>query len=153
MHAILTRMHFMRFFFTLIALGFTLLLAGCDTANYYTPTVQSWRGANINTLTKRWGRPDIIMPGPNNTTLYGYKSTSYHVYQEKASPSIGVNNQGAHPVVVNLPTEASSGRGYHPPLKCTTYFIVDRSGSVIGSQSQGNGCYRSANAARNFSNQ
>ncbi len=120
----------MRFIFGSVLIA---LLAACTTSmgNYYTQTVQSWRGGNINTLHHRWGRPDSRYSGPNRSVVYVYNTNIV----SRTSSALNANG-------------ANRGPMSHT---CSAVFTVDRSGTIIDTKVLGKNCYASAKFAQRMS--
>ena len=127
----------------IISLGLVLLLASCaaGTSSYYTQTVDSWRGGNVNALVSRWGTPDLRTPGPNGTTLYAYRVTSYHSYNNRTSPAIGVNYIGGRPVIAVTPSTNNAWNPGAMSIGCVAGFEANQKGVIVSTQIHGNGCY------------
>ena len=138
----------------LISIGFIILLSSCatTTTNYYSQTVQGWRGGNAQTLVSVWGTPDSRTAGPNGTIIYTYKTENYRANTGRYSPSVGVSfTRGGAPAMTTQPsTNFSIDRGLS--LSCTTMFVVDRNGKIVDTQSQGNNCNGSASFSRSKGN-
>lgn len=131
------------------------LLAGCTsmTTNYYTQTVQGWRGGNANTLVKRWGAPDQKITGPNGNTAYVYKTESYQASNIGTSPEVGVNfTPGGKPVIIT-----KSNPNFHTSrglsITCVTVFVANAKGVITDVQAQGRNCYGGQEFANTKSNQ
>ncbi len=135
-----------------IVLGLLILLTSCSTTNYYTQSVGSWRGASVNPLISRWGRPDIQMPGPDGKTLYVYHTQTYrHSDNRTASPAVGVNYTGGRPVVVVQPN-TNGWDNNSLSLTCVATFETNTKGIIVGAEAHGNGCYGSQGFADKYSN-
>lgn len=138
----------------LSAFGLFILLAGCasSTTNYYTQTVQSWRGANMNDLVKRWGPADDRVSGPDGNAVYVYKTESYQAYNTPTSPSIGVNfGQHGTPVITNT-THTNNVWNRGMGLACIAVFIATPQGKILDTRINGNGCYGSEDFAKRMAN-
>ncbi len=120
----------MRFIFVSVLIA---LLAACTTpmGNYYTQTVQSWRGGNINTLHHHWGRPDNRYSGPNHTVTYVYNTNIV----SRTSSALNANG-------------GNRGLNSHT---CSATFTADRSGTIIDTKVIGKNCYASPKFAQRMS--
>lgn len=118
--------------YLLLPICISLLAACAQTINYYTPTVESWRGGNINTLVTRWGKPDVRTMTPNGNINYTYQTASYH------------NTPGQS-------TNFAASRG-GISYNCLTIFTASKQGKILSVEKQGQGCYGSANFANTKSN-
>ena len=138
----------------IIGSGLIILLTSCAATmtNYYTPTVQSWRGGNINTLYQRWGRPDGRFTGPNGNVVYVYNTSNYRSNSAPSSPAIGVNfTPGGKAVVTATPNTNNWNRGPQS-LTCSSTFMVNPKGVIIDTQVSGNNCYGSESFANRMRN-
>ncbi len=110
----------------------------------YAKTIASWRNKPASLLVQRWGKPDLRMPGPQQTTLYGYESPSYQSSMSSASPQIGVNvSQSGRPIIVSLPQMPEAGNRNANP-HCFSIFLANERGLIIDTHVQGVSCYGSA---------
>lgn len=144
----------MRSFHYRLGLGICMLLTGCAASgNYYTQTVSSWRGGNVNALIKQWGSPDLKMPGPGNNTLYVYKTNSYAVNRVGGQARAGVNMSGNRPVLISQQQNEYDAAVPPPlPISCLAMFGVNTQGKIVSTQIRGSSCYGSAAFARNYGN-
>lgn len=129
---------------TLLALSVAILLAGCATTtnNYYTSTVNGWRGSNVKALTQKWGMPNEKIQGPHGDTVYIYRTEGYRANVGQASPAVGVNFNGAgRPVIVTATPTLNSPGSRGLVLICTTIFMADAKGTITGAETRGSGCY------------
>jgi hypothetical protein len=129
------------------------LLAGCAaTTNYYTPTVESWRGGNVDTLVQRWGTPDVRSRTSDGNVAYLYQTASYHNNAGPSSPQIGVNyTPGGRPNIITQDTNFAASRG-GITYNCLTTFVANRQGKIVRVEEQGHGCYGNAGFANSKSN-
>jgi hypothetical protein len=109
--------------------------------NYYPQTVSSWQGANVKDLVARWGVPNISMTGPSGNKVLGYKSNSFGGNNPTTTPSFGVGyTSKGRPVIISQPnTGINFSRG--PGFSCVAIFEANSSGTIVSTQSQGNGCF------------
>ena len=138
-----------------LGLSSLILLSSCatTTSNYYTQTVQSWRGGNVTTLITRWGRADSTITAGDGNTLLVYKTEGYRTYNTTASPAVGVNYSGSgKPVIVSTPNTNSSWSRGTMSLTCSVGFEVDKHGTIVDTQVQGPGCYGGENFAAKMGN-
>lgn len=144
----------MRRFKPTLYLGFLILLSGCASTktNYYTQTVQSWHGGNVNALIKRWGIPDDRLKSPRGNIVYVYKTESYRGDSAPMSPAVGVSfTPGGTPIMTTGPNLNNTwNRGMS--LACITAFETDANGKIISAQAQGPGCYASEALAAKMRN-
>jgi hypothetical protein len=115
-----------------------LILTGCGTTtDYYTPTVNSWRGGNVKTLVKTWGMPDDKVTGPGGNTVLVYNLQRFRTMTGSTSPSTGVTfTPGGTPIITTIPnTSMAATRGM--ALSCTTMFIANAEGTILQTKSQG----------------
>jgi hypothetical protein len=150
----------MRFMMACLGSGFvilfSILLSSCatTTTNYYTQTIQSWRGGNVKTLLQRFGRADSRIMAGNGNMLLIYKTENYHTYNTTASPTVGVHfNSSGKPIMTSVPnTNPSWNRSGALSLTCSAGFEVDKHGTIVDTQVQGNGCYGDENFASKWRN-
>lgn len=136
-----------------IVLGFAFLLTSCAStmSNYYTQTVDSWRGASANQLVKQWGTPDLRMAGPNHTTFYVYRTEGYRHYNQRTSPPVGVNYAGGRPVIV-IDQNTNPWNQGAMVLTCAAGFEANAQGIIVNTQVKGNGCYGGDAFAQKYRN-
>lgn len=137
----------------IIPLGLTILLAACGTTtNYYTQTVQSWKGESLNSLAKSWGRPDVQKNTPSGQKVYAYKTEGYSRTNAPTPPSAGIqiNSQGK-PVIIAR-ENANTSWNQNGTTSCTAFFIADAKGTIIHVETAGNGCYGGASFANRMAN-
>jgi hypothetical protein len=137
-------------------LAFFILLSGCaaTTTNYYTSTVQSWRGSNAKSLIQVWGRPDTQIVNPNGSAIYVYKTQSYSNSSVQGSDPVGVNvSRTGKPIIVTTPTINNAGtRGSPQSLNCLAVFETDPKGIIISTEIRGKACYASPSFVNKMSN-
>lgn len=124
----------------ILSLLLIILLASCatTTTNYYPKTVNSWQGANVNQLMKKWGHPNQKVTTLSGNTVYIYKSKGYQNPITPTSPiGMHVNRQGG--AVFTL-TPSTYGGGAKP-LDCLAAFEFNAQGTIVDTKVQGNGCY------------
>lgn len=138
--------------YLLLSIYISLLAACAQTTNYYTPTVESWRGGNVNTLVERWGKPDARSMTKDGTIAYLYQTASYHNNAGPGSPQVGVNYiTGGRPAIISQNTNFAASRG-GITYNCLTMFVANKQGKILRVEKQGQGCYGSANFANTKSN-
>ncbi|RDI40213.1 hypothetical protein [Aquicella lusitana] len=139
---------------SIIVSGLVILLSGCATTtnNYYTKTVDSWRGGHVSALVKQWGPPDQRVTGTGGNTVYVYKTESYHSSGGTASPSVGVHfSPGGKPVMTTTPSlNPAWNRGM--TLACMATFEVNSQGIITETKTLGNACYGSESFASRMRN-
>lgn len=131
------------------------LLTSCATTNtnYYTQTVQSWRGGNAQLLTKSWGRPDRVLATPKGNTFYIYQTQSYRNMNAPASPSIAVNmSQTGRPTLTSEPYMNTTWNRGAMSLTCVAGFEIARNGKIVNTRIEGSSCYSSESFAKRMSN-
>jgi hypothetical protein len=116
-----------------IALLLSLFLLGCASSENYAMAVNSWHGANVNTLINAWGFPSQVLQLANGNQLY--------VYQLEVSDS---------QKIIKMPAVFSSNTFYQ--LKCTTWFEVDRRGRVVDANFRGSNCITSNSSINKYMN-
>lgn len=139
----------------LIIVGLVILLSSCagTKSNYYTQTVQSWQGGNINQLIKLWGRPDGSGTGSDGHKMVIYRTQSNRNNGSSAAPSFGVTaGASGRPVLTTYPsTNRTWNRGVMSQT-CTAAFEADKRGTIIATQVKGTGCYAGESFANSLSN-
>ncbi|EKD70336.1 MAG: hypothetical protein ACD_46C00566G0004 [uncultured bacterium] len=135
-----------------ILLGLCLIITGCAGKNYYTQTVQSWKGGSAKNLVSRWGSPDDSLQGAGGMTYYLYKTESYHTYNTPSSPSVGLNlSSDGRPVMTTAPnTNLTWNRDMS--LTCNVIFAINSQGTIVDTRIQGTTCYGSEGFAKRLSN-
>lgn len=136
-------------------IGLTILLSSCatTTTNYYTQTVQSWRGGSVYTLVKQWGRPDRTITSPNGNTLYVYQTQSYRNLNAPSSPSVGVNvSQSGRAILSNPSYNNMTWNRGAMSLTCMAAFEVGKNGKILDTQIQGTSCYGGESFAKRLTN-
>lgn len=131
----------------------TLFLVSCaSTANYYTQTVDSWRGGKARRLVARWGTPYKQFMATNGSSVYIYKTKSYHQSPTPISPPLQVGlGRDNKPTIHSMPSYNNTwNRG--PSSSCIAAFKADKDGVIVGTQTQGVGCYGNANFAKTMGN-
>lgn len=136
----------------LISLALIIFLSACaSTANYYTSTLNSWRGSHANALVKTWGTPDTKIVNPNGSMVFIYKTKSYATSRTQGSPNIGVNvSSTGRPVIVS-PT-GNKGLSRSLTINCLAVFQVDKNGRISSTEVRGKGCYGDQHFAQKLSN-
>lgn len=103
---------------------------------------QGWQGASIQAFVKQWGEPDEKRPGQFGHILYIYHLERYHTANSNApmNPQIGANvSPQGRPVIIVQPNV--QGQIQRPlSLSCTVIFVVNKQGTIISSNTYGNGC-------------
>lgn len=137
----------------IILLGLTILLSACGTTtNYYTQTAQSWKGASLSDLSKRWGRPDQTVSNPKGNTIYVYKTESYQRTNTPVTPSAGVNFSGTGKPVIVTQSDANANWNRNMSLSCITYFIADSKHVITEVKISGNNCFGGSSYSSRMSN-
>lgn len=137
-----------------IIISLTFLIMGCSsmTTNHYTQTVQSWRGGNANTLVKTWGKPDKIAQTRTGDIVYFYNTRSYSNNSRQTSPAIGVSvSREGRPILANNSPTNTWYRG-SVTQTCTAAFVTNKQGKIIDTQTNGAGCFGSANFSKRLTN-
>lgn len=139
---------------SIIILGFTILLFSCASTmnNYYPQTVSSWQGGNVKDLIARWGVPYMSMTGPTGNKILGYQSNTFGGNNPTTTPPVAVTyDSKGKPVIVSQPNTAINWtRG--PGFNCVAIFEANAAGTIVSTQSQGNGCFGGKGFARKMSN-
>lgn len=137
----------------LLSIMLCMFLTGCESSvNHYTQTVDSWRGGNTKDLERRWGTPYRKIIAQNGASVYVYKTKSYHAQPAAIGPNFNVKlGEGNEPAIYSLPNPNMSwSRGFSN--SCIAAFKVNKYGTIIGTQTEGSGCFGSANFAKNMGN-
>ncbi len=113
--------------FSLVMLGATLV-SGCATTSDYSQAVNSWKGSNVKQLTGTWGFPSSNATAPNGNKLYIYNQNE----------------------VTSVP--GPFGRPQTESMNCTTWFEVDASNTIVGTEYRGNGCSFSQSEMSRYEN-
>lgn len=135
----------------LLILTALILTACAATHNYYSTTVQSWRGGHISTLINRWGQPDAKYINHSGQTEYVYRTASYSQNMGPSAPLVGMNVSGNRPAMVTQTTNFAASRG-GLNYNCYTAFITNKQGIIVDIHKTGQGCYGSASFAKQKSN-
>jgi hypothetical protein len=140
---------------TLIILA-AFLISGCATStfNYYTGTVEGWRGGNVNTLVRQWGTPDNKTISRDGQTYYYYKTTSYRNTSQPTAPEVGVHyTPGSSPVIItNAPNTNMTWNRGTMSMTCVAIFVANKKGVITDTKIQGRGCYGGESFASQKSN-
>jgi hypothetical protein len=118
--------------------------------NYYIPTIQSWRGANVNTLTRYWGLPHCKIITQNGNFIYTYITANYRNYMLPSNLEVGINRIPGGPRVIITNSKYPWGRALS--LCCIAGFELNKQGVIVNTQIQGNSCYGSKNFAITMAN-
>lgn len=117
---------------------FNFLFVFVVTANAYPQSAYGWRGYNVNSLIQSWGTPDIKIVNAYGNTVLIYNIKTYETHNRQYSPSVGVNvNSAGRPVIV---TSSPSMNTTDISLTCSVKFTVDKRGTIINTQMEGEGC-------------
>src|SRR5579862_6679248 len=132
--------------------GLVILLSACASTNtnYYTSSVQSWKGENVRALIARWGKPDYRVAVTNGHSLLSYHLQSYSAYIPPTSPEIGVNTRGGRPVIVTEPTTNNTWNRGALSLTCNVLIEIDERGTIVRTKVVGNSCYGGTNFAEKY---
>lgn len=130
----------------IISAGLVILLSGClsTTNNYYTSTMKSWRGGNIQTLAQQWGEPDTKIVNPNGSMIYIYKTQPQGLTTPPlpTPTAVGVNvSRTGRPVIVTptTPVTPLSPTG----VSCLAIFEASPTGKIYNTEIRGQDCYGS----------
>jgi len=132
-----------------------LLLSSCtNSANHYQQTIHSWRNGNVNTLLKRWGRPDEKTVNSNgNLTLVYYTRSYKRANGGPISPMVGVNvNKQGRPTITTIPNTSRSWSRESTSLNCMAVFETNAKGMIISTNVVGSGCYGSESFEKRLTN-
>jgi hypothetical protein len=127
------------------------LLSGCATEQNYAIAVHSWRGGDQNALYRVWGYPNSIETLPNGHPLLIYKQSQHGVnpvYSNPGNTTI-VNNPNGTTYIASTPTTISGGGSYD--YHCTTWFELDKKGTIVGTNFRGNNCVANQSFLRQYS--
>lgn len=137
-----------------VVILFMLLLSSCviGSGNYYTQTVEGWRGGRVCALVDRWGIPYKKIMAANGATVYVYKTKSYHPTPSPVAIredfSLGKNERPSIMSTPNVNSTWSRGDSY----SCISAFQANKAGVIVGTQTHGSGCYGSASFAETMGN-
>ena len=138
---------------TLLLIVLVFFLSGCaSTANHYTQTVESWRGGRVCDLMARWGSPYKQIVGNNGSRVLVYKTRSYVKTPERVTGRVNVSmGDQDSPLINPMPnTNTTWSRGVS--YSCIAAFKVNRQAMIVGTQTEGTGCYGSVNFAKSMGN-
>ena len=116
-----------------------LFLASCATNQNYTATINSWVGANANSLYNVWGYPSRTNKWQNGHKLLVYRFRDrgrYPVTTYPGSTSV-VTRNGQTDVYTSSPITTGGGT-YN--MYCTTWFEINRRNIIVRATSRGNDC-------------
>ena len=111
-----------------------VLISACSTAANYATAVNSWHGANMNTLYHQWGYPNKTKRLAN-----GHQLLTYHASHRVQTPT----------TITNSSTETASGHHQHTTIvstgttnvyRCTTWFETKKNGVIVNTSFRGNDC-------------
>lgn len=125
-------------------------LISCATEQNYGIVVHSWRGGNQNELYRVWGYPDKIEKLPNGHNLLVYHQVergTNPVYTTPGSTTVQTNAQGT--TYINTTQSTVSGGGSYN-YTCTTWFELDKSGTIVATNFRGNNCVANQNFIRQY---
>jgi hypothetical protein len=138
-------------FRTIILLALCTLMLGCANQQNYAQAVNSWQGAAQNNLYRVWGYPDRIEKLPNGHNLLVYKQVergTNPVYTNPGSTTVQTSANG-QTYVNTTPATISGGGTYN--YNCTTWFELDKTGTIIGTNFRGNNCVANQSFIRQYS--
>lgn len=142
-------------YFMIVPLATAILLSSCatSTTNYYTPSIQSWQGSNVNTLIQQWGRPDYKVTTASGNTTLAYKTESYSAYVSPSNPQIGVNASNPERPVIVVPQNTNNtwNRGTLS-INCTAIFTANKQGTITDTKIVGQSCYGGEVFAQKYAN-
>jgi hypothetical protein len=128
-----------------IALLLSLFLLGCASSENYAMAVNSWHGANVNTLINAWGFPSQVLQLANGNQLYVYQLEDGRHDALPEQKSVSDSQK-----IIKMPAVFSSNTFYQ--LKCTTWFEVDRRGRVVDANFRGSNCITSNSSINKYMN-
>lgn len=139
--------------------GVALLAASCaihnpdpKTEQNFAATVNSWQGADLDSLFKVWQYPDHIQKLPNGHKVFSYRVASWEPYTPYANSTSLTNvpqNASRAPRTAVVQSNVDD-----PNVGCTTWFEVDpKTQEIVSVRFQGNQCSVSQNfvIAKSFS--
>ncbi|MEZ2414830.1 hypothetical protein ACA086_07680 [Muriicola sp. E247] len=71
---------------TIQILGIGILLSSCVTSKNYANRINTWRGADVNTLINSWGPPSDIYEMPNGSKMYTYLYVNNSLVTTRQNP-------------------------------------------------------------------
>lgn len=134
-----------------LAIGIAaILVASCATQQYYATTVNSWQGMSQQQLFQAWGYPSRQMQLQNGHTVYVYNSrTITNPQQTYISGTTDVQQSGGQTYV----TRTHSSNQASQIARCTTWFEADKTGTIVGTSFNGDGCVASAKFSKQYAAQ
>lgn len=129
----------MRFIISLsivILCMFSITIVSADNPQ----NVLQWRGDSADALVNSWGTADLKVISPTGNTVLIYYIKTTRAYNTQWSPAIGVNVSPAGRPVVVAPTMNTFQNQQELSLTCTVKFEVNKAGTIVSTQMQGNGC-------------
>ena len=121
-----------------IILGCFFLFA-CASEEKYDDMLSSWHGESAAKLIAKWGEPAEKISSEDGNVHYIYKSIQKVHRAPEITPSyITVSGSGSDARVIATPASTVPGDTY--TLECTTWFVVNPLGNIIGARSVGNDC-------------
>jgi hypothetical protein len=126
-------------------------IMSCATEQNYALAVHSWRGGTENDLYRVWGYPNRVEKLPNGHNLLVYKQVergTNPVYSNPGSTTVQTGPNG-QTYVNTTPATVSGGGSYN--YNCTTWFELDNTGTIIGTNFRGNNCVANQSFIRQYS--
>jgi hypothetical protein len=126
----------MRIFLAIFAV---LLFSGCASTQNYDSILISWKGQNAEQLITKWGEPQEKVTLSNGDTQYSYTVIQKVQKAPEITPSsVTVSGSGEDAHIISTPPSLIAGETY--TLECNTWFVIDKTGTIIAAHSQGNDC-------------
>lgn len=109
--------------------------------NAFARDAYQWQGANINSLMKQWGAPDIHIKRKNGSSILIYHIETYRAgVPLQGSPAVGVNvSASGKPVIVTSPYPNPT-INQSVSLYCDIEFTANSQGVIISIKMRGSGC-------------
>lgn len=127
------------------------LLAGCATTANYAAAVNSWQGATVSSLFKKWGYPNRILKLPNGNRLYVYRYVNRGQTPATVFPGYTtVDSYRGETYVSSVPPTIIGGESYD--LRCVTWFEANRRNRIIGMSFRGNNCATTTTISQTYTN-
>ena len=114
-----------------------LLLAGCATTAKYEAKLNSWVGADANSLVNSWGYPKSSFDAPNGNKVYVYQNAGSITMPTTYQTTANVTSYG-NTAYGNATTNVYGGQTLN--FWCKTFFEVDSTNRIVRWRWEGNRC-------------
>lgn len=121
----------------IVILIMVFILAGCQTAGKFKKNMDTWIGADAQSLVNQMGYPATTMKAPNGNEVYVYNNSG-NLY---VPPTTTYNTTGnIYGNSLYSTTNATTSGGYSINLSCTIYFEINDLKKVERVMWKGNNC-------------